>query len=210
MQARLSELLEAGCEELGLTPNEQQIESWLSYLALLQQWNKAFNLTAVRDPREMVTRHLLDSLSVASHVSGERLIDVGTGAGLPGVPLAILYPEKQIDLLDSNGKKTRFLFQVKTSLGLDNIVIHHQRVMDFRPQSGFDLVLSRAFASLRDMVTACGHLVTPGGRFLAMKGLCPADEIAAMGDLCQVLEVDPVTVPGLSEARHIVMLALNR
>ncbi len=210
MRAGLEEILQSGCELLGLTPDTQQYERWLAYVALLQQWNQTFNLTAVRDPREMVTRHLLDSLSVASDVTGERLIDVGTGAGLPGVPLAILYPDKQIDLLDSNGKKTRFLFQVKTRLGLDNIAIHHHRVKDFRPQQGYDLVLSRAFASLHDMVTACGHLVGVDGRFLAMKGMLPTDEISAIGDLCKVLEVDPVTVPGLSEQRHIIMLSLNR
>ena len=133
----------------------------LDYLVLLHKWNRAYNLTAVRDPQQMVTRHLLDSLSIAPHVRGQRLIDVGTGGGLPGVPLSILFPDREFHLLDSNGKKTRFLFQVKTALGLDNMAVHQARVESFE-QGPFDAVLSRAVASLEDMVTGCRHLLAAG------------------------------------------------
>jgi 16S rRNA (guanine527-N7)-methyltransferase len=192
-----------------LCPGEEQYRLWLQYLELLLKWNRTYNLTAVRNPQDMVTRHLLDSLAIASHLDGERLIDVGTGAGLPGVPLAILFPDREIHLLDSNGKKTRFLFQVKTSLRLDNIRIHHQRVESCHPVTPYDQVLSRAFASLHDMVVGCRHLLRQGGWLLAMKGALPTEEIASIEHLCKVVKVQAITVPGLDEQRHIVKLALG-
>jgi 16S rRNA (guanine527-N7)-methyltransferase len=159
---------------------------------------------------QMVTRHLLDSLAIAGHLSGQRLIDVGTGAGLPGVPMAILFPEREFHLLDSNGKKTRFLFQVKTALGLDNMNVHQARVESFRADEPFDTVLSRAFASLQDMVRDCRHLLHPDGRFLAMKGVHPTAELEAVSRDYSVVAVYPLTVPGLDEQRHLVELALPR
>ena len=201
--------LQRGCEALGLAPDSAQQESLLDYLALLLKWNSAYNLTAVRDPAQMVTRHLLDSLAVAPHFSGEHVIDVGTGAGLPGVPLAIMFPGTRFALLDSNGKKTRFLFQVKTALRLDNMQMHHARVESFRPPELFDAVLSRAFASLADMVAGCRHLLAPAGRFLAMKGAYPEEELAALGPAWQVRAVHALAVPGLDEQRHLVEIMLH-
>jgi len=196
--------LELGCEAQGLTPALAQLELLSGYLDLLAKWNKTYNLTAVRDEGEMVTRHLLDSLAVAPWLDGTRFIDVGTGAGLPGVPLAIVNPECEFHLLDSSGKKTRFLFQVKTALCLDNIVVHKARVESFRPAEPFDAVLSRAFASLRDMTAACRHLLAAGGRFLAMKGAFPATELEDIRQSFREVAVHPLVVPGLAEQRHLV------
>lgn len=181
----------------------------LEYLELMIKWNKTYNLTAIRDPQTMLTKHLLDSLAVASGLLGQGFIDVGTGAGLPGIPLAILYPDREFHLLDSNGKKTRFLFHVKTALGLDNISVHHNRVESFVPTVAYDAVLSRAFASLIDMVEGCRHLIGPGGRFLAMKGSYPDSEIDAVRDLCNIDEIRPMIVPGLDEQRHLVSMTLR-
>jgi len=201
--------LHRGCRSLGLDPGEDQYTRLLHYLDLLVRWNRSYNLTAVRDPGQMVIRHLLDSLAIAPYLFGERIIDVGSGAGLPGVPLAILFPGKSFHLLDSNGKKTRFLFQVKTALGLDNMTVHRSRVEDFRPELPFDAVLSRAFASLQEMVSACRHLPGTGGRFLAMKGAYPAEELAAVKALCDTRAVHVLDVPGLGEQRHLVELTLH-
>jgi 16S rRNA (guanine527-N7)-methyltransferase len=205
----LTEALRRGCGELGFPVPGSQQALLLSYLDLLAKWNRAYNLTAIRDPAQMIPRHLLDSLVVGPLLHGHRLLDVGTGAGLPGVPLAILFPERQFHLLDSNGKKTRFLFQVKTALGLDNMTVHHTRVESFEPDQLFDAVLSRAFASLQDMVTGCRHLLAEGGRFLAMKGARPEEELAAVAGLCQVVSIHRLQVPGLDEQRHLVELALR-
>jgi 16S rRNA (guanine527-N7)-methyltransferase len=202
--------LQRGCEELGLSLDDGQQERLLDYLALLSKWNKTYNLTAVRDERQMVTRHLLDSLAIVPHVSGARVIDVGTGAGLPGIPLAIVQPQHEVHLLDSNGKKTRFLFQVKTALRLDNIVVHQARVETFRTAEPFDAVLSRAFASLQDMALSCRHLLVPGGCLLAMKGTDPAQEIEELNQGSVDVEVYPLVVPGLVEQRHLVKIALQQ
>jgi 16S rRNA (guanine527-N7)-methyltransferase len=206
----ISNELESGLQQLGL-PSEP-LDGLLSYLELLKRWNTAYNLTAIRDPGEMVYRHLLDSLSVAPYlpVSARRIIDVGTGAGLPGVPLALLFPEKQFDLLDSNGKKTRFLFQVKTALGLDNMTVLHSRAESWRPQQAYDIVVSRAFASLEDMMESCAHLCKPGGSFLAMKGTRPDAELEGIADRCELRQVHKLHVPGLPEERHLIELGLHQ
>lgn len=196
--------LEAGCRALGLVLSERQTALLGEYLTLLARWNKTYNLTAVRDAGEMVTRHILDSLSVANSIEGNRVLDVGTGAGLPGVPLAIVFPERSFHLLDSNGKKTRFLFQVKTALGLDNIAIHQARVESFAMTDGFDTVVSRAFASVSDMLHSCRHLLAPEGVLLAMKGVYPEQELDAVSLPDLAIAVRPLVVPGLNEQRHLV------
>ncbi len=204
----LSTRLQQGCAALQLSVDERQQQQLLDYLSLLSRWNQTYNLTAVRDEAQMVTRHLLDSLAIAPYLAGQRFLDVGTGAGLPGVPLAVLFPEREFHLLDSNGKKTRFLFQVKTVLCLDNMVVHHARVGSFQAAKPFDAVLSRAFASLPDMVHGCRHLLAPGGRLLAMKGVQPAQEMQAVSHECAEIVVHSLIVPGLDEQRHLVEIAL--
>jgi 16S rRNA (guanine527-N7)-methyltransferase len=201
--------LQRGCDDLKLSLDACKEELLMGYLSLLAKWNRTYNLTAVRDEAEMVTRHLLDSLAIAPHITGQRIIDVGTGAGLPGVPLALLFPEREFHLLDSNGKKTRFLFQVKTALCLDNMVVHQARVESFRVAEPFDTVLSRAFASLPDMVHGCRHLLAPGGRLLAMKGAYPTQELEAASPECEELAVYPLVVPGLGEQRHLVEILMQ-
>jgi 16S rRNA (guanine527-N7)-methyltransferase len=210
LEPRLITQLQQGCDALQLTVNTGQQQRLMDYLALLCRWNKSFNLTAVRDEAQMVTRHLLDSLAIAGYVFGRRIVDIGTGAGLPGVPLAILFPERDVHLLDSNGKKTRFLFQVKTALGLDNIVVHQARVESFCDAERFDTVLSRAFASLPDMVQGCRHLLAPGGYLLAMKGAYPTQELAALSPDCAETVVHSLCVPGLAEQRHLVAIQLEQ
>ncbi len=210
MELRLRTLLQLGCDALQLAVDARQQERLLEYIALLSRWNQTYNLTAVRDEAQMVSRHLLDSLAIAPFLTGQRLLDVGTGAGLPGVPLALLFPEREFHLLDSNGKKTRFLFQVKTALSLDNIIVHQARVESFRGVEPFETVLSRAFASLQDMVHGCRHLLAPGGRILAMKGAYPTQELAAMGQASADIVVHPLVVPDLGEQRHLVEIALRQ
>ena len=202
-----------GCEQLDLSLSEQQLQQLLDYHGMLVKWNRAYNLTAVRDPLQMISRHLLDSLSISPHLQGEDFIDVGTGAGLPGLVMAIVFPERRFQLLDSAGKKTRFLFQVKTQLGLDNVVIHNGRVESYHPVQQFDGVISRAFASLADMVSCCDHLLKPGGRFYAMKGQYPDEELEQLKKLsdgakdykvetCHVLRV-----PGEQGQRHLLLIS---
>jgi len=195
---------------MGLDLSEVQYRLLMDYLGLLIKWNKAYNLTSVRDPEQVVIRHLLDSLAIAPYLQGRRVIDVGTGAGLPGVPMAIAFPEREFHLLDSNGKKTRFLFQVKTTLGLDNMTVHQARVESHRPDQLLDAVLSRAFSTLEDMVTGCRHLLTAQGRFLAMKGAYPGGELAGVDMLCETHAVHLIEVPGLAEQRHLVEMSLRQ
>ncbi|MEH6589361.1 MAG: 16S rRNA (guanine(527)-N(7))-methyltransferase RsmG [Halioglobus sp.] len=206
MEAQLRTLLLQGCDSLKLDLTDEQITLLLDYLELLVKWNKAYNLTSVRDPVQMVIRHLLDSLAIVKYCNSSRCIDVGTGAGLPGVPLAIVYPDREFLLLDSNGKKTRFLFQVKTALGLDNINIHHGRVESYQGEQLFEEVFSRAFSSLRDMVAGCQHLLSDGGVFKAMKGAYPDQELTAIESVATVKAVHSVIVPGLNEQRHLIEL----
>lgn len=201
--------LAEGCRALNLTLDQERLHKLLDYLALLQRWNSAFNLTAVRDPSQMVTRHLLDSLSVSPLLCQTRLIDVGAGAGLPGIPLAIADPARRVTLLDSNGKKTRFMFQALNTLELDNCEVVHARAERWQPERRYEAVISRAFASLSDMIDTCAHLVDADGVLLAMKGQYPAQELAEIQGRADLLRNDDLAVPGLEGARCLLTLQLR-
>lgn len=198
--------LSRGAEQMGIALSEHQAEQLLAYMALLNKWNKAYNLTAVRDPNEMVSRHLLDSLSVLPHVEQGRWLDVGSGGGMPGVILAIMLPDSDFTLLDSNGKKTRFLTQVRLELGLDNMQVVNSRVEAFSPDRPFDGIVSRAFSSLADFTELTRHLSTPQTRWLAMKGLYPQDELQALADDFRVQCSIELSVPGSDASRHLLVL----
>ncbi len=205
--------LRHGLDQLALECTGSQEQQLLAYLDLLERWNQRFNLTAIRDRSQMITRHLLDSLAVLPHLRGTSFMDVGSGAGLPGIPLAIAQPERQFTLLDSNGKKTRFMTQAIATLGLRNASAVHARVESHTPVALADAVLSRAFASLGDMIAGCRHLLKPSGEFLALKGQHPHDELAELeaGDSgVDVLEVIPLSIPGLHEERCLVRLLRSR
>ena len=188
----------------GVDTDDTSIDKLENYIFLLEKWNKAYNLTAIRNREEMLQKHLIDSLSIASHISGEKLIDVGTGAGLPGIPLAIVFPEKHFDLLDSNGKKTRFLQQARQQLQIDNITVINQRVEDYHPGPVYDAVLSRAFASLKDMLDGTEHLCKENGCFLAMKGQYPERELQEIKKPYKVLSI---TWPGNQADRHLIIIS---
>lgn len=207
MQDVAQEQLGNGLRDMGLALSPEQQTSLLDYLALLQKWNQAFNLSGVRDPGEMLSRHLLDSLTLVPWITGRRLLDVGTGPGLPGIPLAICFPDMSFDLLDSNGKKTRFVFQAALQLGLRNVQVHHLRVEQFRPDTPVDMVVCRAFSSLRDLVELTRHLAQPGHtRLLAMKGLYPEKELAELPADVTLLRAEQVIVPGDRAERHLIEL----
>lgn len=191
---------------MGVDYTSLQRDQLLAYLELLISWNKAYNLTAIRDPAQMIALHLLDSLTVLPHVTGEHLIDVGTGAGLPGIPLAIMYPDKQFTLLDSNGKKTRFLFQVRCHLGLTNVTEIQSRVEQHQPRKCYDAVLSRAFTSIADMVDKCHHLLAAQGVFLAMKGKFPQSELSEVAKDYKVETSHTLQVPGVEGERHLIVI----
>ena len=179
----------------------------VAYLQLIGKWNKVHNLTAVREPGQMVVLHLLDSLSVLPHLAGAKtILDVGTGAGLPGIPLAIARPELAVTLLDSSHKKATFLRQAKAELALANVEVACERVENWRPAALFDIVVSRAFAELADFVVQAGHLVAPGGAMLAMKGVYPFEELARVPASHRVENVVALTVPTLEAQRHLVLL----
>lgn len=196
--------LEAGLAALAL-PAPLSVPL-LAYLAELEKWNAAYSLTAIRDPGEMVTRHLLDSLVLVPHVRGP-LLDVGSGAGLPGIPLAIARPELAVTVLDSNGKKARFLRHAVRALKLANVTVVESRVEDYRPEAPFAVVTSRAFASLRDFFSLTGHLLAPDGQWLAMKGKLDDSELQDLPAGVGIVNIKPLKVPGLAEARHLVVAA---
>ena len=206
-EPHLAPILEAGMQQMEVEYSSAQRDMLLAYLQLLMTWNKAYNLTAIRDPGEMIRLHLLDSLAVLPQISGKRLIDVGTGAGLPGIPLAIMCPERDFTLLDSNGKKTRFLFQARCDLGLSNLKEINSRVENHRPEVPYDAVLSRAFTSVADMVKKCSHLLSPEGLFLAMKGKFPQSELSEVGKDYKVNASHTLQVPGVDGERHLIVIS---
>lgn len=200
------ELLRKYLPELGLGADERLVGALAGYLRLLDKWNQAFNLTSVRDPGEMVTRHVLDSLSARHFLKGGRVLDVGCGAGLPGIPLALVEPERSFTLLDSGLKKVRFVRQAIGELKIGNASAVQTRIEDYAPMQLFDTVTSRAFAALPDFIRGAGRLVAPGGRLLAMKGRLPTDEIEALPEGWEIEAVTAVQVPGLDAERHMIVV----
>ena len=195
-----------GARALALDLDEAQLAKLVAHLDLLDDWNTRMNLTAIRDRPSQLTKHLLDSLAVQPYLVGQRIADVGSGAGFPGIPLAIVEPGRQFALIESTGKKCRFLEHVRDTLGLANVEVVQSRAESYRPEVRFDTVLARAVGPLADLVKVAGSLVVGGGRLLAMKGRYPADELAAHLKGWKVAAVHPLTVPGLAEERHLVEL----
>ena len=190
--------------QAGIVITDTQKTQLVQLVELLHKWNKAYNLTSVRDPDAMLVKHILDSLVVSPHLHGERFIDVGTGPGLPGLPLAIINPDKQFVLLDSLGKRINFIRQVIQELGLTNVTPVKSRVEEYQPEVGFDAVLSRAFASLEDMLNWCHHLPSPDGSFLALKGQYPEQELAQLPDSIRLVATHKLVVPELEGERHLL------
>ena len=195
-----------GARALALELDDAQLAKLVAHLDLLDEWNARMNLTAIRDRPSQLTKHLLDSLAVLPYLSGHRIADVGSGAGFPGIPLAIVEPGRQFALIESTGKKCRFLEHVRDTLGLANVEVVQSRAESYHPEVRFDTVLARAVGPLADLVKVAGSLVVGGGRLLALKGRYPTDELAARLKGWKVAAVHPLTVPGLAEERHLVEL----
>jgi 16S rRNA (guanine527-N7)-methyltransferase len=202
----LAQQLAQGVSELGLTLPAGAQERLLAYLGLLQKWNRVYNLTAVRDAHRMVNQHLLDCLAAVPHVAADTLLDVGSGAGLPGIPLALALPDARVTLLDSNHKKAAFLRQAVTELKLANTEVVCERAETWTPPQGFAVVISRAFSDLAEFVSVAGRHVAPGGRLAAMKGVHPYEEIAQLPRGWHLLQVIPLQIPGLRAQRHLVTI----
>ncbi|SIS40094.1 16S rRNA (guanine(527)-N(7))-methyltransferase RsmG [Neptunomonas antarctica] len=202
---QLRALLVQQSEKMGLSLSDSQVDKLIAYLQLLVKWNKAYNLTAVKKPAEMLSRHLLDSLSLLPYVKGPRIIDVGSGPGLPGIPLAICRPDLEVTTLDSNGKKTRFQNQAKIELGLSNLTVINGRAEQCQDEP-FDEVISRAFASMADMLKWTQQLCRQDGVFLAMKGLYPNEELTQLPAGFVLKSGHTLNVPGTQGARHLMIL----
>lgn len=205
----LHTILTSGLAALSLELSDTQQQQLVDYVVMIDKWNKAYNLTSVRDPKQMMVKHILDSLAIVPHLSssaGENIIDVGTGPGLPGMPLAIAFPNKSFTLLDSLGKRVRFMTQCVHTLKLTNVTPVQSRVEEHNGEKPYDIVLSRAFASLKDMLHWCEHLVDSDGQFLALKGQFPQEEIDEVSDHFQVSRTENLTVPNLVGERHLVWL----
>ncbi len=201
----LRQQLEQGCRELDLPLDTEQQQQLLDYVDLLHKWNKVYNLTSVRDPAQMLSRHIIDSLSILPYLDAPNLLDVGTGGGLPGIPAAIVQPECAITLLDSNAKKTRFLQQVKAELGLSNVTVVHGRVEQVSLPK-FAIITARAFASVDDIIRLAGQHCDQGGRLVLMKGVYPTDELQFESDHFRLLDVVSLDVPACEGERHLVRL----
>ncbi|MFN4341220.1 MAG: 16S rRNA (guanine(527)-N(7))-methyltransferase RsmG [Azonexus sp.] len=196
--------LASGLAELGLALSAEQQDKLLAFRDLLLKWNKTYNLTALRDPEQAISHHVLDSLAILSHVGHGPLLDVGSGGGLPGIPLAIARPELPVSMVDTVQKKTTFLQQAAIQLGLKNVTVHHARVENLTGQ--YAQISSRAFAEIGLFIRLTRHLLAPGGRWLAMKGVRPDDEIATLPDDIVVDQIMPLHVPGLDAERHLIIL----
>nr|WP_283777636.1 16S rRNA (guanine(527)-N(7))-methyltransferase RsmG [Sansalvadorimonas sp. 2012CJ34-2] len=207
-------MLQLGAEQMGINLSPEQLARLHRYVELLAKWNKVYNLTAVRDPKEMVSRHILDSLSILSHVErltnpGSRFIDVGSGPGLPGIPLAIMLPDRDVSTLDCVGKKTRFQQQVCAELDITNVTVLNERVEKWQPEQPYDLVMSRAFSSFSDMIKGTDHFLKSDGLWLAMKGIHPDVELKELKSFrpdISAKESYSLTVAGCEGQRHLVIL----
>lgn len=200
------DLLEDGILELGLEERLGGDELLMEFVTELMNWNRVYNLTSVRKPTDIVTRHILDSLSILEHLRGDRILDVGTGAGLPGIPLAIACPEREFVLLDSSSKKLRFVQQTLGILKLDNVTLENARVDEYRPDSLFDTIVCRAFSDLPDFYRNTSRLCNSGGCMLAMKGVYPMTEVESLEDKSIITDVVSLKVPGLDAERHLVKM----
>ena len=208
-QIQWRELIKTGSHALTIELTVQQLDLLVSYIEQLSKWNKAYNLTAVRDPLDMIKLHIFDSLAIIrclAKLNGNRFIDIGTGAGLPGMVLAIVWPQKIVHLLDTNGKKTRFLTHFKHLHQLNNVEIINQRCENYLPELGYDVILSRGFATIKDMLNGCQQLVTLDGFFVAMKGIYPAAELDAMPTNYCLIDCDVLQVPGVDAERHLITI----
>ncbi len=204
----LQEIID-GCQELGLSLTTEQCEQLLAYVKLLDKWNKVYNLSSIRDPQEMVSRHILDSLTILPYLSGDSLLDVGTGAGLPGIPLAIANPQLTVTLLDTNSKKTRFLQQAKAELGLSNVTVVHARVEEAKLPK-FSMVTARAFASIEDIIALTGRHCDDAGSLLLMKGIWPEEELKGISGKFKLKDVVVLDVPGSEGQRHLVRILKDK
>jgi 16S rRNA (guanine527-N7)-methyltransferase len=202
-------MLARGLEGLGLTLPDDASLKLLAYVELLAKWNRTYNLTAIREPERMVSHHLIDSLSVLPHLPPGTLVDVGSGGGLPGIPIAIAQPRRRVTLNDSNHKKGAFMQQAAIELGLANVEVHTGRAEDWHPEAPFDGAISRAFAELADFIAACRHLVKPEGFFAAMKGLYPHDEVAKVPVGVRCAEPIRLSVPLVDGDRHLVLCRVD-
>jgi len=206
-RAALAPILNDGIKELGLVLTPEQVEKLLDYLALLAKWNSVYNLTSVRDPMQMLTLHVLDSLAaVPAFADAKHVLDVGAGGGLPGMVLAITRPDVKVSMIDTVHKKTAFLTQVKAELGLANVTVYTKRVEQLEVKQKFDVITSRAFADLSDFVNWSGHVLEEGGQFIALKGVAPPDERERLPAEWKVTELRQITVPGLNAERHLVFI----
>ncbi|KQQ32785.1 16S rRNA (guanine(527)-N(7))-methyltransferase RsmG [Duganella sp. Leaf126] len=206
-RAVAADVLRTGIADLALGLSAAQVEKLLDYLALLNKWNAVYNLTSVRDPLQMVTLHLLDSLAaVPAFKDAKNVLDVGAGGGLPGMVLAISRPDMKVSMIDTVHKKTAFLNQVKAELELVNVTVYTKRVEQLEVNTKFDVITSRAFADLSDFVNWSGHLLAEGGQFIALKGTAPAEERERLPEPWQVQKLQPLQVPGLAAERHLVFI----
>ena len=205
-EADIEDRLRAGLAEMHVEASQDLLRQFTHLLRLLDKWNRAFNLTSVRDPAEMVSRHILDSLSARPYLVGASILDVGTGAGFPGLPLALTEPQRHFTLLDSGGKKIRFVRHVLGELALENVAVECLRVEAFESAELYDAVISRAFSSLGDFVRRCGRLVATGGCLLAMKGRYPDAELSGVPGAWQVTDIPRLKVPGQAGDRHMVIM----
>lgn len=209
-RAALAQVLKDGIEEMQLDVSEAQQGQLMDYLQLMAKWNAVYNLTSLRDPMQMVTHHLLDSLAAVPAFAGARnVLDVGAGGGLPGIVLAITRPDMKVSMIDTVHKKTAFLTQVKAELGLANVSVYTMKVQDLEVSDKFDVITSRAFADLSDFVEWSGHLLAEGGRFIALKGVAPSEERERLPGQWKVTGLQPLQVPRLGAERHLVFIEKN-